>query len=316
MNRWPSIVLGRRRSRLPFDQPFSPLPWSAAICAAKGRHVQRSDAAEIARDAPGWARRWTRPAARCGSSRWVATLSRRKLPRRPDAAAAVDAQMRALGRRRSRPSPTRATDARWIFHIGHVGSTLVSRLLGELDGVLAIREPRLLRDLALIRRGRQRATIVAGFRKLMSRTFGDDRSRLREGDQLRQRDRARTGSRGERGAVHVRDARRTYIASILAGENSVRSCSAAGLRSRAERDRGACQHWRRRKSDAQLAAVAWACEMTSLEAAAGARWPIGRSNGLTSIGCCGHAGAISAAAARISASATDATDRQRSRRDR
>src|SRR5689334_18819143 len=29
-------------------------------------------------------------------------------------------------------------DARWIFHIGHVGSTLVSRLLGELEGVLAI----------------------------------------------------------------------------------------------------------------------------------------------------------------------------------
>src|SRR5207237_4980064 len=24
-------------------------------------------------------------------------------------------------------------DARWIFHIGHVGSTLVSRLLGEID---------------------------------------------------------------------------------------------------------------------------------------------------------------------------------------
>ncbi|HLO21554.1 MAG TPA: hypothetical protein VK192_13795, partial [Sphingomicrobium sp.] len=40
------------------------------------------------------------------------------------------------------------SDARWIFHIGHVGSTLVSRLLGEIDGVLAIREPRLLRDLA------------------------------------------------------------------------------------------------------------------------------------------------------------------------
>src|SRR4249919_2530667 len=41
------------------------------------------------------------------------------------------------------------SDARWIFHIGHVGSTLVSRLLGEIEGVLAIREPRLLRDLAL-----------------------------------------------------------------------------------------------------------------------------------------------------------------------
>ena len=31
-------------------------------------------------------------------------------------------------------------DARWIFHIGHVGSTLVSRLLGEIHGVLAVRE--------------------------------------------------------------------------------------------------------------------------------------------------------------------------------
>src|SRR5882672_12413594 len=31
-------------------------------------------------------------------------------------------------------------DARWIFHIGHVGSTLISRLLGELDGVLSVRE--------------------------------------------------------------------------------------------------------------------------------------------------------------------------------
>src|SRR5688500_5779330 len=41
--------------------------------------------------------------------------------------------------------PTRS-DARWIFHIGHVGSTLISRMLGELPGVLAVREPRSLRD--------------------------------------------------------------------------------------------------------------------------------------------------------------------------
>src|SRR3954470_16546027 len=53
----------------------------------------------------------------------------------PDAEAAVAGALRV--------------DARWIFHIGHVGSTLISRLLGELEGVLAIREPRLLRDVAL-----------------------------------------------------------------------------------------------------------------------------------------------------------------------
>ena len=53
----------------------------------------------------------------------------------PDVEMAIDDDMRS--------------DARWIFHIGHVGSTLVSRLLGELPNVLAIREPRLLRDVAL-----------------------------------------------------------------------------------------------------------------------------------------------------------------------
>ena len=36
----------------------------------------------------------------------------------------------------------------YIFHIGHVGSTLISRLLGALPSVFALREPLLLRTLA------------------------------------------------------------------------------------------------------------------------------------------------------------------------
>ena len=39
-------------------------------------------------------------------------------------------------------------DVQYIFHIGNVGSTLISRLLGELDGVFALREPLLLRSFA------------------------------------------------------------------------------------------------------------------------------------------------------------------------
>src|SRR5918993_281210 len=66
-------------------------------------------------------------------------------------------------------------DARWIFHIGHVGSTLVARLLGELDGVLAVREPRILRDLATADR---REPFVPGVRKLLSRTFGPGETAL------------------------------------------------------------------------------------------------------------------------------------------
>lgn len=38
----------------------------------------------------------------------------------------------------------------FIFHIGHVGSTLVSRLLAELGDVLPLREPMLLRTLAQV----------------------------------------------------------------------------------------------------------------------------------------------------------------------
>ncbi|HEY7005259.1 MAG TPA: hypothetical protein VH392_02140, partial [Sphingomicrobium sp.] len=64
------------------------------------------------------------------------------------------------------------SDARWIFHIGHVGSTLVSRLLGELDGVLAVREPRLLRDLALTPAD-IRHRYVEPVARLMSRTFDE-----------------------------------------------------------------------------------------------------------------------------------------------
>ncbi len=44
----------------------------------------------------------------------------------------------------------------YIFHIGHVGSTLLSRLLGEIDTVLALREPQLLRTLCEISQTRDK----------------------------------------------------------------------------------------------------------------------------------------------------------------
>ena len=72
----------------------------------------------------------------------------------PDIEAAVAGEMR--------------TDARWLFHIGHVGSTLVSRLLGEFDGVLAVREPRIHRDVALSP-ANVRGRYLAAMSKLMSR---------------------------------------------------------------------------------------------------------------------------------------------------
>ncbi|HUO82442.1 MAG TPA: hypothetical protein VM616_06240 [Gammaproteobacteria bacterium] len=72
--------------------------------------------------------------------------------------------------------PRRA--AHYLFHIGHCGSTLLSRMLGEVDGVLSLREPPPLLELAQQRRKLQAGADDRGWRDafdltahLLSRTF-------------------------------------------------------------------------------------------------------------------------------------------------
>src|SRR5579863_212414 len=59
----------------------------------------------------------------------------------------------------------------FVFHIGHVGSTLLSRLLGRHPAIFCLREPEILRTLALMRveDRENRAGILL---TLLSRTFG------------------------------------------------------------------------------------------------------------------------------------------------
>ena len=111
-------------------------------------------------------------------------------------------------------------DARWIFHIGHVGSTLVSRLLGELEGVLAIREPRLLRDLATSP-PEVRSGYLPPVAKLMSRTFAADEMACVKATSFVSEIAPELVPRGER-ALFMYAAPRNYLTSILAGENSGR----------------------------------------------------------------------------------------------
>lgn len=158
-------------------------------------------------------------------------------------------------------------DARWIFHIGHVGSTLISRLLGALDGVLAVREPRLLRDLALSPADIRRRYVTAA-PKLMSRTFAGEEIACVKATSFASEIATDLVPAGER-ALFIYASPRNYIASILAGENSLEE-----LRRLAD-DRG--QRMARRgivlppaRNDADRAAAAWACEMTALIGAAAA----------------------------------------------
>jgi hypothetical protein len=160
------------------------------------------------------------------------------------------------------------TDTRWIFHIGHVGSTLLSRLLGELPKVLAIREPRMLRDLALspaaVRRG-----YLDPVAKLMSRTFADDEAACVKATSWVSEIAPELVPAGE-SALFMYATPRNYIASILAGENSVKEMHMLAD-ARAERMAARVTDLSEQsRSDAHLAAAAWACEMTSLEAAADA----------------------------------------------
>lgn len=158
------------------------------------------------------------------------------------------------------------SDARWIFHIGHVGSTLVARLLGELAGVLSVREPRILRDVALLPSDR-RALYSPSLRKLLSRTFEESETALVKATSFVSEIAPELLPPGER-ALLMYAAPGAYVAGILAGENTrmelrhLADYRRQRLAGRAVPLDGADS------SEAHLAAAAWACEMTAMESAA------------------------------------------------
>ncbi|HEX8936775.1 MAG TPA: hypothetical protein VF776_00770 [Sphingomicrobium sp.] len=156
-------------------------------------------------------------------------------------------------------------DARWIFHIGHVGSTLVSRLLGEIDNVLAVREPRILRDLAMSP-PEIRQSYLARIPQLMSRTFSAGQVACIKATSLVSEIAPELVPSGER-ALFLYATPANYIGSILAGENSVKELRMLAP-IRAQRLERRVTGFDRAANDADLAAFAWACEMSALEAAA------------------------------------------------
>ena len=165
------------------------------------------------------------------------------------------------------PAPEGARqDARWIFHIGHVGSTLIARLLGELAAVLSVREPRALRDLTFFP-AEVRAQYTPMLRALFSRTFAPEQTTLIKTTSFVS-EIASELMPGDGRALFLYATPRAYICGILAGENSRKELEAmAATRAARLASRGITLTPAR--NEAELAATAWACEMTSLEQAAG-----------------------------------------------
>lgn len=163
---------------------------------------------------------------------------------------------------------TSRQDARWIFHIGHVGSTLIARLLGDLPNILSVREPRIVRDLAMLSAD-ARVPYLANVRSLLSRTFSQDEHALVKVTSFASEIAAELIP-SDGSALFLFAQPRTYVETILAGPNSRKELRALAS-SRAERlkGRGVETPWST-KSEAHLATAAWLCEMTSLECAANA----------------------------------------------
>ncbi len=152
-----------------------------------------------------------------------------------------------------------APDPRWIFHIGHVGSTLVARLLGELPQVLAVREPRLLRDLV------EAPQLAPTARRMFARTFEAQAAVVKATSFVSEIAPALIGATGS--ALFMTASPANYIATILSGENSVEELQALS-QSRAQRMAARVPILSEIRHLADLAAMAWACEATALEAAA------------------------------------------------
>jgi hypothetical protein len=157
-------------------------------------------------------------------------------------------------------------DARWIFHISHVGSTLIARLLGELEGIVSVREPRALRDLTFFHAD-VRARFIPPIRALFSRTFHPGGAALIKATSFIS-EIARELIPADHPALFLYATPRSFISGIMAGENS-RKEVAGGAEQRSDRLRSRGIALPPSRSEADVAAAAWACEMTALEAADG-----------------------------------------------
>jgi hypothetical protein len=170
-------------------------------------------------------------------------------------------------------------DAHYIFHIGHVGSTLVSRLLGELPGILALREPAILRTLADLLGEENRPESVWSpddvskrldtLTALISRTFRPEQRVTIKATSFVSDFAARLVPEGSK-ALLLYSRPERYIETILAGDNSRQDMRmSGGERLRRLHRRTGEPRWRRWElGEGRLVGMAWATEMTALLAAA------------------------------------------------
>lgn len=154
----------------------------------------------------------------------------------------------------------------YLFHIGHVGSTLLSRLIGAHAGCFALREPALLRALAAAPAAAPPLEVVLA---LFGRAWRPGQVAVVKATSfVSEIADAILRSSGAPRALFVYAAPLAYVRGILAGANSraeTRALAPARLQRLVRRLHGAqCDP----RSEGELVAMSWLCEMLTLEQAA------------------------------------------------
>jgi len=157
--------------------------------------------------------------------------------------------------------------AYYIFHIGHVGSTLLSRLLGRHPAIFSLREPEILRTLA--QHPGAAATYRPVFLKLWSRTWEPHARAVVKASSfasdlavpIMARDYAPR-------AILMGVAPETYLATIFGGANAPTEARALAPFRLARLGARLCRAWRiEEMSIGEIVALSWACEASALAAA-------------------------------------------------
>ena len=169
----------------------------------------------------------------------------------------------------------------FIFHIGHVGSTLLSRLIGSHPCVFSLREPALLRIFAQLSdqpeakprlwRGGDFDARLTGCVKLLSRTFEMQQLPLVKATSFVSELAASLMSRASNPkAVMMYVSPESYMATILGGPNSRQEAKMlAPSRLRRLHRRIGTEAWQLGSlSEGEILGMSWACEMSALAQAA------------------------------------------------
>lgn len=163
-----------------------------------------------------------------------------------------------------------AENCDFIFHIGHVGSTLLSRLLGKHPALFSLREPDVLRTLSTIREKLRRDAYVPPFLKLFSRTYEPTAQAVVKATSFVSEIAADLmGGAYRPRALGIGVAPEVYLATIFGGENAPAEARAlAPLRSARLKARLSSELRPDNLTGGAVVALGWACESLCLAEAA------------------------------------------------